>query len=278
MRRCSQITHSCSLRSSRYLRPLRFSGPQSHLSGESAPPETRQQLLRRSREAKAERLEPYAISRAEEWVQFLEEWRLPHRLFAKGIGGFRPVLGGMPSGSGFVVGGGYITGYNSDLAQFTANARFSTRGYQTFDAGLLLFPPGEQPPPVDGYVRTGGCDLTSLRFFGLGPASGRGDRTTYRLQDRNIETGITGWAGRFGEFSGRVQWLTTETGAGRTEVSLDTRFDPTTIPGFGAEINHLVYGGGRWSTSATRRFPVGGGDARGRRDALRRAAIPIGTV
>ena len=149
----------------------------------------------------------------------------------------------MPSGSGFVVGGGYITGYNSDLAQFTANARFSTRGYQTFDAGLLLFPRANSLLPVEGYVRTGGRDLTSLRFFGLGPASGRGDRTTYRLQDRNIETGITGWAGRFGEFSGRVQWLTTETGAGRAGVSLETSFDPTTIPGFGAEINHFVYGG-----------------------------------
>ena len=225
------------------LAPSTLLWAQSHAGGESAAPETRQQLLRRTREAKSERLEPYAISRAEERVQFLEEWRLPRRLFAKGIGGFRPVLGGMPSGSGFVVGGGYITGYNSDLAQFTANARFSTRGYQTFDAGLLLFPRANSLLPVEGYVRTGGRDLTSLRFFGLGPASGRGDRTTYRLQDRNIETGITGWAGRFGEFSGRVQWLTTETGAGRAGVSLETSFDPTTIPGFGAEINHFVYGG-----------------------------------
>ena len=76
---------------------------------------------------------------AEKRVRFLETWRLPRWLFTKGFGGFRPVIGGMPSGSGLVGGGGYISGYNSELLQFTANARFSALGYQTYDAGLLIF-------------------------------------------------------------------------------------------------------------------------------------------
>ena len=74
------------------------------------------------------------------------------RLFTKGFGGFRPVIGGMPSGSGLVGGGGYIAGYNSDLLQFTANARFSVQGYQTYDAGLLIFPRSNSLLPVQGHV------------------------------------------------------------------------------------------------------------------------------
>ena len=97
-------------------------------------------------------LQPYVISNAEKRVRFLETWRLPRRLFTKGFGGFRPVIGGMPSGSGFVGGGGYIAGYNSDLLQFTANARFSALGYQTYDAGLLIFPRSNSVRTVQGHV------------------------------------------------------------------------------------------------------------------------------
>ena len=103
-------------------------------------PRTRAEILRLTREEKSSQLYPYVISPAEQRVRFLETWRLPRRLFTKGFGGFRPVIGGMPSGSGLVGGGGYIAGYNSDLLQFTANARISARGYQTYDAGVLIFP------------------------------------------------------------------------------------------------------------------------------------------
>ena len=115
-------------------------------------PRTRAEILRLAREEKSGQLQPYTISPAERRVQFLETWRLPRRLFTKGFGGFRPVIGGMPSGSGLVGGGGYIAGYNSDLLQFTANARFSVQGYQTYDAGLLIFPGSNSLLPVQGHV------------------------------------------------------------------------------------------------------------------------------
>ncbi len=113
-----------------------------------AEPETRAEILEREREKKSEHLEPNVVFRAEARVRFLETWRLPRRLFAKGFGGFRPVIGGMPSGSGFVGGGGYIAGYNSHLLQFTANARYSTRGYKAYDAALLIFPRSNSTLPV----------------------------------------------------------------------------------------------------------------------------------
>ena len=136
-----------------------------------AEPQTRAEILERERDEKRGRLEPYGISNAEARVQFLETWRLPRRLFTKGFGGFRPVIGGMPSGSGFAGGGGYIAGYNSELLQFTANARYSTSGYQLYDAGFLIFPRSNSLLPVEGYVRSTLRDFTSLRFFGLGPGS-----------------------------------------------------------------------------------------------------------
>ena len=225
------------------LAPFAVATPLSAQTAAQAEPETRQEILQRQREEKRGQLEPYVISGAEERVKFLETWRLPFRLFSKGVGGFRPVVGGLPSGSGFVGGGGYITGYNSDLLQFTASARYSTRGYQAYDAGLLIFPRANSILPIEGYVTGGVRDLTSLRFFGLGSDSSRGDRTTYRLQDRSVETGITAWAGEVAEFGARVQWLRTETGPGQAGTSLDDRFDPDTIPGFGTENEFLVYGG-----------------------------------
>ena len=206
-------------------------------------PQTRAEILERARDEKRGRLETYVISDAEARVQFFETWRLPRRLFTKGFGGFRPVIGGMPSGSGFAGGGGYITGYHSDLLQFTANARYSTKGYQLYDAGFLIFPRSNSLLPVEGYVRSTLRDFTSLRFFGLGPGSSPADRTTYGLEDLSFETGLSAWAGRFAEFGAMVQWLTSETASGSSGVSLDDRFDPATTPGFGAENDFLVYGG-----------------------------------
>ena len=206
-------------------------------------PRTRAEILRLAREEKSGQLRPYTISPAEKRVQFLETWRLPRRLFTKGFGGFRPVIGGMPSGSGLVGGGGYIAGYNSDLFQFTANARFSAQGYKTYDAGLLIFPRSNSQLPVQGHLNWGQRDLSSLRFFGLGPTTSRVDRTTYRLEDQTFEMGLNVWASRFAELGAGVRWLTTEPGSGASGVSLDDQFDPLTVPGFGVESEHLVYRG-----------------------------------
>ena len=206
-------------------------------------PESRAEILQRQRVEKSGRLEPYVISDAERRVRFLETWRLPRRLFTKGFAGFRPVIGGMPSGSGLAAGGGYITGYYSELLQFSANARYSTRGYEAFDAGLLIFPRVNSLLPVQGRVTWAQRDFSSLRFFGLGPTTSRSDRTTYRIEDRSFEAGIDAWAGRFAEFSFDVGHLTSQAGPGSAGLSLDDRFDPLTIPGFGGESNFIVYGG-----------------------------------
>ena len=209
---------------------------------QTAAPETRQEILQRQREAKQSELTPYVVSDGEERVSRLETFRLPRRIFAKGFGGFRPVIGGMPSGSGFVFGGGYIAGYNHELIQFTANARYSTRGYTSFDTGVI-FPTPASRLPVQAHVKAEVRDLTSLRFFGLGPESSASGRSTYSLKDQSIEAGITATASRFAEMGATARWMSAEVGPGAAGTSLEDRLDPFRTPGFGTKTDYLVYGG-----------------------------------
>ncbi|MDP6580747.1 MAG: BamA/TamA family outer membrane protein [Vicinamibacterales bacterium] len=206
------------------------------------PPTTRQEILQRQREEKRTQLTPYRVSDAEARVSRLETFRLPRRIFAKGFGGFRPVVGGMPSGSGFVFGGGYIAGYNHELIQFTANARYSTRGYRSVDTGIIFPTPASQLP-VQAHVKAEVRDLTSLRFFGLGPQSSASGRSTYGLEDQSLEAGVTATATRFVELGAVARWTNAEVGPGTSGASLEERFDPLLTPGFGTTTDYLVYGG-----------------------------------
>ena len=206
------------------------------------PPMTRQEILQRQREEKRGELTPYVVSDGEERVSRLETFRLPRRIFAKGFRGFRPVVGGMPSGSGFVYGGGYIAGYNHELIQFQANARSSTRGYTSFDTGVI-FPTPASRLPVQAHVKAEVRDLTSLRFFGLGPESSASGRSTYGLEDRSVEAGVTATASRFAEMGVTARWMSAEVGPGAAGTSLEDRFDPFQTPGFGTKTDYLVYGG-----------------------------------
>ena len=210
---------------------------------EEAPPRTRAEILRRQREAKRGALSPYRVSRAEERVRFLETWRLPRRLFTKGFGGFRPVLGGMPSGSGLVAGGGYVAGATSERATATANARYSTKGYWAYDAGLVLFPEARSTLPVEGRLTARTSDFGSLRFFGLGGGSQDADRTVYRLEERAVEAGVSLRPVSAVRLGADVQWLTAEAGPGAGDVSPRFRFGARDTPGFGARTDYFVYGG-----------------------------------
>ena len=210
---------------------------------DSGEPRRRQDILRRLRELKQTQLTPYVVSRAERQTRRLETWRLPRRLFAKGFAGFRPVLGGMPPGSGLVAGAGYIAGATSDLLQATADARYSTRRYAAYDASLRLFPEEHSARPITGRLSARVNDFGSLRHFGLGGDTHRADRTFYRLRERAFEAAAGARLGRFVRLEGDLRWLTAEAGPGRRRASLETRFGPRETPGFGTTTDYAVYGG-----------------------------------
>jgi len=128
--------------------------------GESPEPATRQEILLKQREEKSRALKPYKISPPEERVQRWEKMRLPQNIFVKGFHGFRPLVGGMPSGSGFVVGGGYIAGVDSEVLQFSADARVSTKGYTAFDVEAQ-FPTRRSQRPLLASLEAGYRDFTA---------------------------------------------------------------------------------------------------------------------
>ena len=210
---------------------------------DSGEPRTRQDILRRLRESKQTQLTPYVVSPAERQTRRLETWRLPRRLFAKGFAGFRPVLGGMPPGSGLVAGAGYIAGATSDILQATADARYSTRRYAAYDASVRLFPEEHSARPVTGRLSARVSDFGSLWHFGLGGDTRRADRTFYRLRERALEAAAGARLGRFVRLEGDLRWLTAEAGPGRRGASLETRFGPRETPGFGTTTDYAVYGG-----------------------------------
>ena len=107
--------------------------------------------LAAARREKAQNLTPAEVSSGEARVRGLEETRFPFSIFQQGFHGFRPVMGGMPSGSGFVVGGGYVRGLESEVFTVSADARYSTRGFKRADVRLAL-PTAQSGRPIRAFL------------------------------------------------------------------------------------------------------------------------------
>ena len=204
-------------------------------------PDTRESILLAQREAKRLELTPERISRAEERMRALETWRLPRAIFVKGFHGVRPILGGMPSGSGFVFGGGYINGLNRRAFEFTASARYSTLGYRQADVNLT-FPTSRSTQPLRARVRAEYRDFTELNFFGIDSASQVDERAFYRIEDRTVDaelaldTRFFDAGAKVGLWNGRIDSAT-------RGPSLEDRFSAAGTPGFQSQPEFLIYGG-----------------------------------
>ncbi len=79
---------------------------------------SRDELLRQLREEKSQQLRSYEVSDMETRTRRWEKAKFPMNWLVKGWRGFRPVFGGMPSGSGTVFGGGYIHGLDAQYVQY----------------------------------------------------------------------------------------------------------------------------------------------------------------
>ena len=204
--------------------------------------QTRAEILLREREAKRGELEPYEISSAEARLLRIQKANFPQNIFVRGWHHFRPLIGGMPSGSGFVIGPGFVSGLDRESFDVEVNARFSTRGFTTFDA-QVNFPTERSGAPVLAYVRAEARELPQLRFFGLGQDSLAANRVTYELEDRTVETGLRARLGRFVEISGRGAIMAAEVSGGTGDRPIFEVFPPDVVPGFGENTNYVVYGG-----------------------------------
>jgi outer membrane protein assembly factor BamA len=205
--------------------------------------ETREEELLRKRREKARSLSPYGVSKTEARVKAFEETRLPARILQKGFRGFRPVIGGMPSGSGTVLGGGYIRGLENEYVQFQVNGRWSTKGYTMAD-GEFVIPPPQIGRRIEFKLRGEYRDLTSLRFYGLGNDSSVENESTYLLNDRGVTAYF--WLNPRGLLSlGALGgYVSTLTDSGDANRSIEEVFDPAAVPGFQDPRTQYAYTGG----------------------------------
>ena len=140
-------------------------------------PATRAEVLEREREAKSQALTPPEMGRAERTLLALENSRFFERLLAPPEG-FYPKIGNITAGSGFAVAPAYrrprLFGEQGVLTTFAA---VSYKRYWMLDAKLEL------PELADGRVFSDVhgrmFEFPSEDFFGIGPASLRGEEATY---------------------------------------------------------------------------------------------------
>ena len=219
------------------------SAEQSATEQESPGEESRKELWTKKREEKSRELAPEEVSSWEARLRRWEKANFPSNWLVKGWKGFRPVFGGMPSGSGTVFGGGYIYGLGAQRVQAQANARFSTKTYTQFD-GEFLFPPPQDHRRIEFKFRAQNRDLKALSFFGLGNDSSVDNRTSFQLQDTLL--GGYAWLNPRGllSFGAEGAFYRAETNTGSDSPSVEEVFSSVEIAGFQApQTDYTVFGG-----------------------------------
>lgn len=210
------------------------------------PDATREELLKRAREAKKDVVAPPRQSTLEKWIAKVEPmvYRSPVRdtAFKRG---FYPKFGSVAPGGGWAVGPGYrhegLAGGTLDADVF---ARMSWKRYWQVEGRLRM------PRLNDG--RTGAGVFGRLRhmpqedFYGFGPDSNEDDRVSYGLRETAAGAFVDHRLGSLllnagGDF---VQ-PATRAGADDAYPSIEARFDTAALPGFsGDEPRFIVLRGG----------------------------------
>ena len=193
--------------------------------------DSRQEIILKQKQDKAEELSAYEVSKLEARVLRLERVRFPRNILNRGFRGIRPLIGGMPSGSGFVLGVGYLRDPDYALVKFEANARHSTRSFTELDTGIE-FPSPRLGRALQTRVNVAYQDYTSLRFFGLGNDSSASDRTFYGQKNKIFGGGVTANLTDSFKLTGDVDRWRVEVDGGDREPSLETVFAPPSVPGF----------------------------------------------
>ncbi len=159
------------------------------------PAETRAALMDEARLTKAGTLTPEAVSTWERRMLALEARNFPRNLFAGEYNGVRALIGGMPSGSGFVGGVGYMQGATGDRLRFNVSARLSTENYRQLDAEALL-PTARSGRPFQVRLHGRYADYRALDLFALGQGSAPEAKGAYRFESRTASVSVSSRAGR----------------------------------------------------------------------------------
>lgn len=211
-------------------------------SAQEAPPASRTELLERLRDAKEKQIREYAVSKVENAFNRFGSVQFLQKLEGK-TGGFRPVIGGQQTGSGFSAGVGWRPP-NSSRKPYTvwAEANLSARQWQRHEAGLAL------PRLADGRLSVELTvfyqDANSLSYFGPGPKSRGDNRTNFRLEETRFQGAV-----RYrpvqrvmvGAFSG-YSFINEGAGQDIRYASSDRQFAGMDIPGLQQQSDFLRTG------------------------------------
>jgi hypothetical protein len=184
---------------------------------------SRQQQWERAREEKAGNLRKPERTFLETTLHEVRERRVIER-FQEGIFGFRPLLGGLQTGSGFAAGTSF------EQERWRASAQASLKGYQKYE--LQFSSPLFAGSNLFADARATYRNAPQESFFGIGESSREENRTNYRLEDTN-------YLGRFGYgVAKHVRagvlggWLETHIGSGTSEwiPSIEQNFGTDAAP------------------------------------------------
>ena len=214
---------------------------QEDVPGQEEEPKTRQAILARKRQAKSLQLQPYETSSAESRLRAYEKRPVVAKLTGKGFRGARLRIGGMPAGSGFVFGGGYVVGFEREDFLFTVDALYSTKSYTQLTTRLDYQPP-QLEERLKFFVTGEYHNYKSLGFFGLGGASQKDDESSFKDEARSLGFGASFAPHRMFAIDAGARILNSNIGPGKDDPSFNEIFDPDLLPGpDGSEF--FAYGG-----------------------------------
>ena len=212
------------------------------LSAQIPEPETREEALRREREAKATQLHPSTPSKLEKALLDLEAGRLFERILNPAEGLY-PKFGSITAGSGFSIGPGYRTTQRlGGAVDFSTFAMGSLKKYWIADARVQLPRLASEHVGLDAHVQS--YDFQDELFFGVGPDSARSDLVTYGLRN-TVVGGLaavrpTSWL----TVSGAADFLNPRIDPTTGEApSIGTLFDDASAPGLADQPDFMRYEG-----------------------------------
>lgn len=214
-------------------------GASAHAQSSSAP--SRASLLEASRRAQVQTIEPSDRSTIEKGLNKFDDAMLFLGKVQRGWNGVRFAGGDFPSGAGFNFGIGFtdnaVGAVYEDLDmpnRLDVNfvAATSTRSYHQLSGDVAFRNIGGSI--LNFAARGKWYEHPEEDFFGLGPDSEEGDRTSYL--ERGLEFGVDLWLEpvRGLRIGGGAAWMNPRIGSGEDPrfPSTDELFDPSTIPGF----------------------------------------------
>jgi outer membrane protein assembly factor BamA len=200
-------------------------------------PNTRTEQIQREREAKAKKVQPEDVSKAERVLRDIKDQHVLERITA-GYNGLRLVLGNMVTGSGFAAGPEYK---REDLlnGQLTARglAQGSTRLYTRLETEANF--PRLLHNRLDLDFLATRRDYNSLPYYGPGPRSRKTGRSDFRLEDVNVDGLVAYKLIRHLAVGSSLGLLWTNVGPGQDDrfISADVQFRAFDVPGLEQQTN-----------------------------------------